>query len=216
MNHEDPYGGSDTAEALLSGALLQVLKSSAPQGDKVAALRSLLVEREPPFPISDGVVRLLSAKLKGPYGSEALHVESYAELIGFFRDLYETRPDSSALACVVADLLLLDGQAGRAVAFFLGVADGHPAVIYSASGDLQELIAEGDSDEDKVRYRVAEIRAAVRDGGDQEYARELFDDLLRRHGKDNGAYLTSLLQRPEVSADLGGLNGHSGPTTPKL
>jgi hypothetical protein len=146
-----------------------------------------------PEVIQERTVELLAAHLRGHCGEELDRIGPHLpQHLDFWAELASRSGNQLARACH-ADLLLMAHERDRALDEFLDALDEDPALVRFQS-ELAELAREREG-ESWLRYRLACLRAALvgllpdgdDDGANDDYARELYCELLEEHRADPGA-----------------------------
>jgi len=171
------------------------------------ALSAELAAVAEPDSIEERTVELLAAHLRGPGGEGFERAGApLARQLDFWQALARRSGSPLARACR-ADLLLLAGQADRALDEFLDAVEGDASLVHFRP-ELEALARER-AGEAHLRYRMACLRAALAgfrpdgepgdaergddpddgqdDGQDDDYVRELYGELLDEHRGDPDA-----------------------------
>lgn len=172
--------------------VLAILVRRASFADEAAFLAELRAELEPEAgSIDEHTVEVLALNLRGHHGEELDRVGVHVgEHLALWSSVVERSASHLARACR-ADVLLLAGDRGAALADFLAAVDGDPGLV-AFQPDLAELARE-EGGEARLRFRLAELRAALAglgsddDGDDDDRVRELYGELLEEFRADPGA-----------------------------
>jgi hypothetical protein len=161
----------------LSNALAGSLQGPGPESARLDRALQLLGSETI---INERVIGQLDHHLRGGLGNEGLRASMDPDAhVRFWRILADRFPTIAKLRGLLADTLFVTGHPEDARREFLSAFRMDPRLVYSFSGDVQDLFAAG-SERDHALYRALTIKAAELDDphGNADYVRELTDGFI--------------------------------------
>lgn len=131
-------------------------------------------------------LELLELRIRGPFGHEQERIGGeHDEHIRFWLRLAEQFPDEPNLVALAADTMLLQGRTTEAMDHFLQAFASKPELVYRFGGEIRDFMREQGGDR-WLRYQLVLVVAALATGN-EEYAKDLYSQLLEEHRNDEDA-----------------------------